>query len=119
MRVPTDVDTQHGPTRHLHPAGSLTRFIALRALTLKNGGVRAGLPALPPTLTSLTLDDNTPNAIQMATRLRIAPRLRLGDMVREMFLPASFETASNKAEGRSQSRRNQALGSAGSAATLS
>ena len=67
------------------PAGSLTRFRALRALTLRSDGQRAWLPALPPTLTRLVLDDCMP-----IDEYGILPdeeagfeqsRLQLGDLV--------------------------------------
>jgi hypothetical protein len=48
-------------TRHIVKSpGELTRFRALRALTLNSDGHRAELPPLLPTLTRLVLDDWAP-----------------------------------------------------------
>ena len=57
-------------------------------LSLKNAGIRGELPALPPTIRTLVLDDDSPVDAQTArSRVLFASerdvkRLRLGNLVR-------------------------------------
>ena len=81
--VSLDAESYVHPYGYVQPAGSLTRFSALRALTLRNAALRGELPALPHTLTSLVLDDaTTRNEWHISRAFHMLPRLQTGGLAR-------------------------------------